>query len=104
MRGRDLTDLPPNTSGMAFSSISAIPWRTRTRRSGRSGPVWPQLQQSTASRLERGPHPQARVAIATGLVVVGEQKGAGDTQERVATGETPNLAARLQAIASPCQV
>jgi class 3 adenylate cyclase/predicted ATPase len=47
---------------------------------------------------------QARVGIATGLVVVGEQKGAGDTQERVATGETPNLAARLQAIASPGEV
>jgi class 3 adenylate cyclase/predicted ATPase len=47
---------------------------------------------------------KARVGIATGLVVVGEQRGAGDTQERVATGETPNLAARLQAIAAPGEV
>ena len=40
---------------------------------------------------------QARVGIATGLVVVGEQLGTGDIAKRVAIGETPNLAARLQA-------
>ena len=47
---------------------------------------------------------QARVGIATGLVVVGEQLGTGDTQQRVAIGETPNLAARLQAAAAPGEV
>ena len=33
---------------------------------------------------------KARVGIATGLVVVGEQIGGGDSQERVAIGDTPN--------------
>jgi class 3 adenylate cyclase/tetratricopeptide (TPR) repeat protein len=47
---------------------------------------------------------EARVGIATGLVVVGEQVGAGDSQERAAIGETPNLAARLQAVAAPGEV
>ena len=44
---------------------------------------------------------RARVGIATGLVVVGEQLGTGDTRQRVAIGETPDLAARLQAAAAP---
>src|SRR5215467_14123252 len=44
---------------------------------------------------------QARVGIATGLVVVGDLIGAGLTQERGIVGETPNLAARLQGIAEP---
>src|SRR5215468_40529 len=47
---------------------------------------------------------KARVGIATGLVVVGEQIGADDSRERVAIGETPNLAARLQAMAAPGEV
>jgi class 3 adenylate cyclase/DNA-binding SARP family transcriptional activator len=47
---------------------------------------------------------QARVGIATGLVVVGERPGTGDTQQRVAIGEAPNLAAQLQAAASPGEV
>jgi class 3 adenylate cyclase len=44
---------------------------------------------------------QTRVGIATGLVVVGEIVGVGSAQERTIVGETPNLAARLQAIAPP---
>jgi class 3 adenylate cyclase len=44
---------------------------------------------------------QARIGIATGLVVVGDLIGAGEAQERGVIGETPNLAARLQAIAEP---
>jgi class 3 adenylate cyclase len=47
---------------------------------------------------------QARVGIATGLVVVGEQLGTGDTRQRVAIGETPDLATRLQAAAAPGEV
>ena len=47
---------------------------------------------------------QARVGIATGLVVVGEQLGTGDTRQRVAIGETPDLAMRLQAAASPGEI
>ena len=44
---------------------------------------------------------QARVGIATGLVVVGDLIGAGSAQEQSVVGETPNLAARLQALAEP---
>jgi class 3 adenylate cyclase len=42
---------------------------------------------------------QARVGISTGLVVVGDLIGAGSAQEQSVVGETPNLAARLQALA-----
>src|SRR6201982_3356207 len=44
---------------------------------------------------------QVRVGIATGLVVVGDLIGAGAAQEQAVVGETPNLAARLQAVAEP---
>ena len=43
----------------------------------------------------------ARVGIATGLVVVGDLIGEGAAQEEAVVGETPNLAARLQALAPP---
>jgi class 3 adenylate cyclase/predicted ATPase len=42
-----------------------------------------------------------RVGIGTGLVVVGDQIGAGEPHLRLVVGETPNLAARLQAAAEP---
>jgi class 3 adenylate cyclase len=48
-----------------------------------------------------GIRPQVRIGTATGLVVVGELIGEGSAQERVAVGETLNLAARIQAAASP---
>src|ERR1700674_4135139 len=44
---------------------------------------------------------QVRIGIATGLVVVGDLIGAGSAQEQTIVGETPNLAARLQALAEP---
>jgi class 3 adenylate cyclase len=44
---------------------------------------------------------QVRIGIATGLVVVGDLIGEGEAQERGVVGETPNLAARLQALAEP---
>jgi class 3 adenylate cyclase/predicted ATPase len=44
---------------------------------------------------------QTRVGIATGLVVVGDMISGGSTQEQSVVGETPNLAARLQALAEP---
>jgi class 3 adenylate cyclase/predicted ATPase len=46
-------------------------------------------------------HLQARVGIATGLVVVGDLIGEGSAQEQSVVGETPNLAARLQTLAEP---
>jgi class 3 adenylate cyclase/tetratricopeptide (TPR) repeat protein len=47
---------------------------------------------------------EARVGIATGLVIVGDLIGEGIAQEQSVTGETPNLAARLQSLAEPGQV
>jgi hypothetical protein len=45
-----------------------------------------------------------RVGVATGLVVVGDLIGEGASQEQAVVGETPNLAARLQALAEPGSV
>ncbi|MDU9002901.1 AAA family ATPase [Sedimentitalea todarodis] len=45
-----------------------------------------------------------RVAAATGMVIVGDLIGSGDSQERQVLGETPNLAGRLQSLANPDQM
>jgi len=42
-----------------------------------------------------------RIGIATGLVVTGDLVGVGAAQTMTAVGETPNLAARMQALAAP---
>jgi len=55
----------------------------------------PKLTAPDGSRLG------VRVGIATGIVVVGDLLGSGESQERGVVGETPNLAARLQGIAEP---
>lgn len=47
---------------------------------------------------------QTRIGIATGLVVVGEVGGGTAAAEQTASGETPNLAARLQAHAAPGEI
>jgi class 3 adenylate cyclase/predicted ATPase len=47
---------------------------------------------------------QARVGIATGSVVVGDNGGGDPALAQTAVGETPNLAARLQALAEPREV
>ena len=47
---------------------------------------------------------QARIGIATGLVVVGEVGAGTAAAEHAASGETPNLAARLQAQARPGEI
>src|SRR3954470_9488499 len=44
-----------------------------------------------------------RIGIATGAVVVGETAGVGE-QAKLAVGSTPNLAARLQALAAADQI
>jgi class 3 adenylate cyclase/tetratricopeptide (TPR) repeat protein len=79
---------------------------------------WPQAHEDDAERAARAgleiinavktvrsPRPLAvRVGIATGPVVVGET-GAGDASvPKLAVGETPNLAARVQSLAEPDQV
>ena len=45
-----------------------------------------------------------RIGIATGQVIVGEIIGQDTAKERSVFGETPNLAARLQAVAAPNQL
>ncbi|APO74521.1 adenylate/guanylate cyclase protein [Rhizobium etli 8C-3] len=78
---------------------------------------WPRAHEDDAERAVRaslaavaataslttllGERLAARVGIATGLVVVGDLIGEGSAQEEAVTGETPNLAARLQAMADP---
>ena len=59
-----------------------------------------ELVAAVAALRNRAPL-QTRVGIATGLVVVGEITEAGGAQQRGIIGETPSLAARLQAIAEP---
>ena len=48
------------------------------------------------ARLNTRTSLHTRIGIATGLVVVGDLIGSGDTQERSMVGTTPNIAARLQ--------
>ncbi|MFL5284016.1 MAG: AAA family ATPase [Rhodopila sp.] len=80
---------------------------------------WPQAHETDAERAVRtglavaaavsetslhGERLQVRVGIATGLVVIGEPIGAGDSRQQTAIGETPNRAARLQSLAGSGQV
>ncbi|MFL5284381.1 MAG: AAA family ATPase [Rhodopila sp.] len=80
---------------------------------------WPEAHETDAERAVRaglavaaavsetqvGGEPlQVRIGIATGLVVIGEPIGSGDSRQQTAVGETPNLAARLQSLAGPGQV
>ena len=45
-----------------------------------------------------------RIGVATGTVVVGEVSRADNAEAKLAVGETPNLAARLQGLAGPDEV
>ena len=67
-------------------------------------PAWgcSTLWTSFNTRLERAQNLRLaiRVGIHTGLVVVGEMGGGGH-HEQLALGETPNVAARIQAVAEP---
>jgi class 3 adenylate cyclase/predicted ATPase len=58
----------------------------------------PRLQNRPGMRL------QARVGVATGQVVVGDLISEGASDKDAVSGETPNLAARLQALAAPGSV
>lgn len=77
---------------------------------------WPQADEADAERAVRaalatleavgqiapaGERLAARIGIASGLAVVGDLLGAGSAREQAVIGETPNLAARLQALADP---
>jgi class 3 adenylate cyclase/predicted ATPase len=58
---------------------------------------------TAVSQLPFTPPLQVRIGIHTGPVVVGEI-GAGEHTERLALGETPNIAARVQGTANPDEV
>ncbi len=57
----------------------------------------------TVSRTSTTEDLSVRIGIATGPVVVGEAAGTGD-QSKLAVGSTPNLAARVQALATADQI
>src|SRR3954470_15737010 len=86
---------------MVFSRISAGPPCTKTTPSARCARPWRSFLPS--SRLPPLRTYPVRIGIATGPVVVGEAAGAGD-QSRLAVGSTPNLAARLQGLATADQI
>jgi class 3 adenylate cyclase/tetratricopeptide (TPR) repeat protein len=81
---------------------------------------WPQAHEDDGERAVRtgletvaavagieagkGEHLRARVGIATGQVVVGDLISGGRLDAEAVTGETPNLAARLQGAAEPDSV
>src|SRR5499427_4717182 len=57
---------------------------------------------AVAALKTRAAEPLAvRIGVATGLVVVGDLRGEGALWENAVVGDTPNLAARLQALAEP---
>jgi class 3 adenylate cyclase len=56
------------------------------------------------AKLPNAERLQVRIGAATGLVVVGDLIGSGAAQEQAIVGETPNLAARLQAVAMPSTI
>jgi class 3 adenylate cyclase len=76
---------------------------------------WPEAREADAERAVRaalavigevsrapsaGERLRLRIGIANGLVVIGEMIGTGEAKQQTAIGETPNLAARLQSLAS----
>jgi class 3 adenylate cyclase/predicted ATPase len=58
----------------------------------------------TVGRLPASTRLSARIGIATGQVVVGDLIGGSTADRDSVVGETPNLAARLQALAKPGEV
>ena len=59
---------------------------------------------NAAIRRPPGVELAVRIGIASGRVIVGDQIGEGTASETAVVGETPNLAARLQALAQPNQI
>src|SRR5271166_3130970 len=59
---------------------------------------------NAAIRRPPGVELAVRIGIATGPVIAGDQIGEATASETAVVGETPNLAARLQALAEPNQI
>ncbi len=77
---------------------------------------WPRAHEGDAERAVRaglelvgavgrltayGKRLAARVGIATGIVMIGDQIGQGTAKEEKVVGDTPDLAARIQVLAEP---
>ena len=63
------------------------------------------LEMVQAVKGVRAEQPLAvRIGVATGAVVVGEASGEDNAEAKLAVGETPNVAARLQALAGPDEI
>jgi class 3 adenylate cyclase len=63
------------------------------------------LEMMQAVKALRAAHPLAvRIGVATGSVVVGDTSRDDNAEARLAVGETPNLAARVQAVAGPNEI
>jgi class 3 adenylate cyclase/tetratricopeptide (TPR) repeat protein len=79
---------------------------------------WPRAHEDDAERSVRSalemvqavkgvsaaPPLAVRIGVATGAVVVGEASGEDNAEAKLAVGETPNLAARLQRLAGPDEI
>src|SRR5262249_38393006 len=107
-RSGTTTALSRSTWATASSSISATraPMRTRAERSVRAGLDIVESMAELNAAVPRPPGVElaVRIGIATGPVIVGDQIGEGTASETAVVGETPNLAARLQALAQPNQI
>jgi len=91
---------PPNPPAQAGEAFFAHP--PPQGRAGFFAHPPPQAGEGRGGGALARPEPlQVRIGIATGLVVVGDLIGEGAAQEQAVVGETPNLAARLQALAEP---
>jgi class 3 adenylate cyclase/predicted ATPase/type II secretory pathway predicted ATPase ExeA len=62
------------------------------------------VQKASRLEIESGDTLAVRVGIATGLVVAGDHDANGGASASSVVGETPNLAARLQGLATPNSV
>ena len=91
----------PSSWATACSPISVGRRRMRTMPSARCAPGLAAAAATARLTAPGGEPLAARVGIATGLVVVGDLVGEGSAQEEAVVGDTPNLAARLQALAEP---
>ena len=85
--------IPNGPSVLAWTIIAAL--RTQTLSASADAEHSANAAPATVSRRL-----QVRIGIHTGQVVVGEV-GGRDRREQLALGDTPNIAARLQALANP---
>ena len=99
---RVMTGTSRSTGATGCSCTSGSRRHTRTTPNAPCVPRWRSF--AAVNRLSGTEPLQVRIGIATGPVVVGES-GAGDASvPSAAVGETPNVAARLLALAGPDQI